>query len=91
MKNDNFIFVQQDILNHLDIASLDRIYNLACPASPPAYQRDPIYTFKTSVMGIMNMLELSLENGGIPILQASTSEVYGDPISTLNRKPTGGM
>lgn len=57
---------------------LDEIYNLACPASPPHYQIDPIYTFKTSVIGTMNMLELAKEHGAT-LLQASTSEVYGDP------------
>ncbi len=85
MENDNFTFVQQDILEHLDISNLDRIYNLACPASPPAYQSDPIYTFKTSVLGIMNMIDLSIANGNIPLLQASTSEIYGDP--AVNPQP----
>ncbi len=79
LKNPNFSFINQSILDPIEITGLDRIYNLACPASPPAYQKDPIFTFKTSVLGIMNSLELSQKNGGIPILQASTSEVYGDP------------
>ncbi len=57
---------------------VDRIYNLACPASPIHYQRDPIQTTKTSVAGAINMLGLA-KRLKIPILQASTSEVYGDP------------
>lgn len=57
---------------------VDQIYNLACPASPIHYQRDPIQTTKTSVMGAINMLGLA-KRLGIPVLQASTSEVYGDP------------
>lgn len=57
---------------------VDRIYNLACPASPPHYQHDPVQTTKTSVHGAINMLGLAKRTGA-RILQASTSEVYGDP------------
>lgn len=57
---------------------VDQIYNLACPASPPHYQHDPVHTTKTSVMGAVNMLGLAKRNRA-RILQASTSEVYGDP------------
>jgi UDP-glucuronate decarboxylase len=57
---------------------IDRIYNLACPASPPYYQYDPVQTTKTSVHGAINMLGLAKRTGS-SILQASTSEVYGDP------------
>ncbi|MFZ2269586.1 MAG: UDP-glucuronic acid decarboxylase family protein [Azonexus sp.] len=60
---------------HLDVA---RIYNLACPASPVQYQKDPVRTIRTSVHGAINMLDLAQKNGA-RILQASTSEVYGDP------------
>lgn len=56
----------------------ERIYNLACPASPPHYQLNPVKTIKTSVMGALNCLELA-ERIGARVLQASTSEVYGDP------------
>lgn len=56
----------------------DEIYNLACPASPRHYQSDPVQTFKTSIFGILNMLELA-DRTGAKLLQASTSEVYGDP------------
>ena len=58
---------------------LDEIYNLACPASPPAYQRDPLKTLRTNVIGMDNMLALATKFGA-KILQASTSEVYGDPL-----------
>jgi UDP-glucuronate decarboxylase len=57
---------------------VDQIYNLACPASPIHYQRDPVQTTKTSVHGAINMLDLAKRTGA-KILQASTSEVYGDP------------
>ena len=60
-------------------AEVDEIYNLACPASPIHYQHDPIQTAKTSVMGAINMLGLAMRLDA-KILQASTSEVYGDPI-----------
>ena len=56
-----------------------QIYNLACPASPPHYQADSVKTLKTSILGALNMLELAKETGA-RILQASTSEVYGDPL-----------
>ena len=59
-------------------AEVDRIFNLACPASPPHYQYDPVQTMKTSVQGAINMLGLAKRTGA-RILQASTSEVYGDP------------
>lgn len=78
--NSLFKILNQDINDKFEIFGIDKIYNLACPASPPAYQKDPIFTWKTSVVGVMNMLELARKNGNIPILQASTSEVYGDPL-----------
>jgi UDP-glucuronate decarboxylase len=62
----------------LDREEVDRIYNLACPASPVHYQRDPVQTTKTSVFGALHMLDLA-QRTGARILQASTSEVYGDP------------
>ncbi len=65
---------------------VDRIYNLACPASPVHYQFDPVQTTKTSVLGAVNMLGLA-KRLRIPILQASTSEVYGDP--TVHPQPEG--
>ena len=77
LSNPNFELIEHDIIDPLDV-NIDEIYNLACPASPPHYQFDPIKTMKTSVLGIINMLELAQKNNA-KILQASTSEVYGDP------------
>lgn len=76
---DNFQFINADIVNKFEIDKIDQIYNLACPASPPHYQFDPVKTIKTSVIGILNLLELAKKNNA-RILQASTSEVYGDPL-----------
>lgn len=72
-----FKFVKHDIINPIKI-KVDEIFNFACPASPPRYQIDPIQTFKTSVLGAINMLELAKDNNA-KIMQASTSEIYGDP------------
>ena len=77
--NRHFEFIHHDITQPIDLTKIDQIYNLACPASPPAYQKNPIQTWKSSVFGIYNILELSRRNGNIPVLHASTSEVYGDP------------
>ena len=74
----NFEFINHDITIPLKI-EVDEIYNLACPASPIHYQKDPIFTFKTSVIGTLNMLELAKASNA-KILHASTSEVYGDPL-----------
>ncbi|PDT49819.1 UDP-glucuronic acid decarboxylase family protein [Sinorhizobium fredii] len=74
---DNFRLIAHDIVESIDLA-IDEIYNLACPASPPHYQADPIHTTKTCVLGSINMLELAARHGA-RILQASTSEIYGDP------------
>ncbi len=73
----NFSLVEQDVIEHLDF-EVDQIYNLACPASPPHYQFNPIKTIKTSFMGALNCLDLAYKNQA-RVLQASTSEVYGDP------------
>jgi UDP-glucuronate decarboxylase len=73
----NFEFIEHDIIEPIDI-EVDEIYNLACPASPPFYQKDPIYTTKISILGALNILELAKKYNA-KILQASTSEVYGDP------------
>lgn len=78
-ENPNFTFVEHDIAVPIDLEA-DQIYNLASPASPVHYQREAIATWKTSTFGIFNMLELAVKNGNIPILQASTSEIYGDPL-----------
>lgn len=75
--NPRFELMRHDVTVPLHIET-GRIFNLACPASPVHYQHDPVQTTKTSVHGAINMLELA-ERLRIPILQASTSEVYGDP------------
>lgn len=77
LSNPNFEFIRHDITEPLYV-EVDQIYNLACPASPPHYQYNPIKTAKTSVYGAMNMLGLA-KRVKARILQASTSEVYGDP------------
>lgn len=75
--NKKFELVRHDITKEF-FAEVDQIYNLACPASPIHYQYNPIKTVKTSVMGVINMLGLA-KRCNATILQASTSEVYGDP------------
>ena len=77
LKDRNFQLLRHDVVQHLEI-DVDEIYNLACPASPVHYQSDPVATIKTSVLGAINLLELAKINKA-RILQASTSEVYGDP------------
>ena len=76
-QNPLFELMRHDVTLPFD-ADVDGIYNLACPAAPIHYQRDPIQTTRTSVIGAINMLDLATRNGSV-ILQASTSEVYGDP------------
>jgi dTDP-glucose 4,6-dehydratase len=77
LQNPNFEFMRHDITFPLFV-EVDGIFNLACPASPKHYQKDPVQTLKTCVVGSINMLGIA-KRLGIPILQASTSEVYGDP------------
>lgn len=77
LENPYFELVRHDVTMPFSI-EVDEIYNLACPASPVQYQCNPISTIKTSVMGAINMLELA-KGTNAKILQASTSEVYGDP------------
>ncbi len=77
LDNPRFEFMRHDVTFPLFV-EVDAIYNLACPASPVHYQFDPVQTTKTSVVGAVNMLGLA-KRLHIPILQASTSEVYGDP------------
>jgi UDP-glucuronate decarboxylase len=86
----NFDFVNHDVTSprHFDV---EGIFNLACPASPIFYQSDPIQTLKTSVLGALNLLELA-KNNSARILQASTSEVYGDPeVSPQNEEYWGNV
>ena len=77
ISNTDFEFIEGDVTNSVDL-KVDQIYNLACPASPIQYQKFPVQTMRTSVIGAMNLLENVRVHGG-RILQASTSEVYGDP------------
>jgi len=76
-KESNLEFTEFDIKNEFYI-EVDGIFNLACPASPPQYQRNPIQTVTTNVLGSLNVLNLGARLG-VPVFQASTSEVYGDP------------
>jgi len=79
LDNPNFELVEGDITEKIKIKTpIDEIYNLACVASPPLYQKTPIQTLKTSVVGTLNILELAQEKTA-KLLQASSSEVYGDP------------
>jgi len=75
--NPRFEFMYHNIIQPMDIP-VDEIYNLACPASPPHYQKYPMYTTKTCVLGVINMLELATKYHA-KLMQFSTSEVYGDP------------
>lgn len=76
--NPNFEFINANVIHPLQL-DVDEIYNLACPASPVQYQYDPIMTTKTSFLGALNVLDLAKRNGA-KVLQASTSEIYGDPL-----------
>lgn len=78
LNNSNFTLLEQDVVTPLRLP-VDEIYNLACPASPVHYQRNPVETTKTSVLGVLNMLELARALGA-KVVHASTSEVYGDPL-----------
>lgn len=81
-----FRFRRHDIIKPLRVdGQIDEIYNLACPASPPRYQKDPIHTFRTCVDGTLNLLTLA-ESKAARILQSSTSEVYGDPEISLQHE-----
>lgn len=80
-------FIQHDIIEPLpELGEFDEIFNLACPASPIHYQADPVHTFKTSIFGAIHLLELARKTGA-KIFQASTSEVYGDPL--VHPQPEG--
>jgi UDP-glucuronate decarboxylase len=77
MEHPNFKFINQDVVQPIDI-DVNGIFNLACPASPIHYQRDPVRTIRTNVQGAINILDLASKMNA-RVLQASTSEVYGDP------------
>jgi UDP-glucuronate decarboxylase len=81
LENPNFTFINHNVIEplHLEnIEKIDQIYNLACPASPKAYQSDPLFTLNTNILGTVNLLELAKKHDA-RILLSSTSEVYGDP------------
>lgn len=88
LNNPNFELIEHDIEIPIGL-KVDQIYNLACPASPPHYQFNPVKTIRTSVIGITNMLELAKANNAT-LLQASTSEVYGDPLEHPQRETYWG-
>ena len=77
LSNPSFEPIRHDVTIPIEL-EVDAIYNLACPASPIHYQHDPVQTIRTNILGAMNMLDLA-RRLRIPILQSSTSEVYGDP------------
>ncbi len=77
LENPNFEFIQHDVRIPYNV-NVDAILNFACPASPVAYQKDPVRTIETNFLGMINLLHLATKTGA-RVLQASTSEIYGDP------------
>ncbi|SHI69768.1 UDP-glucuronate decarboxylase [Shimia gijangensis] len=91
LTNPDFKFFLHDIIKPFHVTGrVDRIYNLACPASPPKYQKDPVHTFLTSVVGALNILQLA-DAKEARVLQSSTSEVYGDPDVTPQSEVYRGL
>jgi len=78
ISNKNFEIINHDITIPIEISNIEQIYNLACPASPVHYQHNPVKTIETNIIGAINVLNLAKKNNA-RVLQASTSEVYGDP------------
>lgn len=78
LSNDRFELIEQDVEEEIIGKDIDEIYNLACPASPPHYQANSLKTMRTSVLGMFNVLELA-DKLDAKVLQASTSEIYGEP------------
>ncbi len=78
LNNPNFVFIRADVADPISVEA-DEIYNLACPASPVHYQESPTRTLRTSLFGARSVLDLAVKRG-VKVLQASTSEVYGDPL-----------
>jgi UDP-glucuronate decarboxylase len=79
LKHKRFTYIYHDVINKINIpGKIDQIYHLACPASPPKYQSDPIYTSKVCYLGSLNMLHFAREKNAT-ILLSSTSEIYGEP------------
>jgi len=88
IKNRNFNFIEGDVRDKIDL-NVDLIMNFACPASPKAYQLDPVRTIETNFLGIINLLKLA-KRSGATLLQASTSEVYGDPTESPQKESYWG-
>ncbi len=91
-QNKNFMYIYHDILNPIEIeGEIDEVYHLACPASPPKYQIDPIYTSKVCYIGTLNVLNFAKRKNA-KVLFSSTSEIYGEPeISPQNEKYRGNV
>lgn len=80
LRNPRFRLIRANVNDPIELGTrVDEIYNLACPASPVHYQKSPIKTYRTNVLGAMSVLDLALQDGA-RVLQASTSEIYGDPL-----------
>ncbi len=79
LANDRFEFLVQDVTKPLEFVNINQIYNMACPASPVHYQYNPVKTIETNILGAISVLNLAKKNNA-RVLQASTSEVYGDPL-----------
>lgn len=75
---DNFELILDDVTGLLEMDNIDQVYNLACPASPVHYQQNPVKTIETNIIGAINVLNMAKKNNA-RVLQASTSEIYGDP------------
>jgi len=85
----NFEFIEADVKDAITPIQVDGIFNLACPASPPFYQLDPVETLRTNVQGAISVLELA-KTLNVRVLQASTSEIYGDPLETPQKESYWG-
>jgi len=88
LKSPNFEFKEHDVRVPYDI-NVDAILNFACPASPVAYQKDPVRTIETNFLGMINLLHLATKTGA-KVLQASTSEIYGDPTESPQKESYWG-
>lgn len=84
--NPKFSFIEHDVCDSLPEMEVDEVWNLACPASPPRYQANPVHTMMTSVVGTRNLLDVARASRA-RFFQASTSEVYGDP--EMHPQPEG--
>jgi len=88
LKNPNFEFIENDVRVPYEV-NVDAILNFACPASPVAYQKDPVRTIETNFLGMINLLHLATKTGA-RVLQASTSEIYGDPTESPQKESYWG-